>query len=310
MKIIIVGYGVQGKKRRLNIDNKSSIIAIVDPYYKLSDYNYIQDVPINTYNTVFICTPDSNKEEIINYCVEHNKNILVEKPLIFNSLKKLNNLEKKINKKKITLYTAYNHRFEPHIKTLKKIIKSKKFGKIYYCSLFYGNGTAKLVKKSNWRDQRSGVFGDLAPHLIDMCYFLFGINNVNSFKLVSSNNYENKAPDHVIIKNYNSKIKIFLEMTLCMWKNDFRCDLICEKGSIHINSLCKWGPTTIITRKRKLPSGKPSENKKTIISSDPTWFEEYKFFRKASKRRESYDSLKDISILKNILNIENEIKKK
>ena len=42
--------------------------------------------------------------------------------------------------KKLNVYTAYNHRFEPHLVKL-KISISKKLGKIYY-EYFYGNGTA------------------------------------------------------------------------------------------------------------------------------------------------------------------------
>ena len=40
---------------------------------------------------------------------------------------------------------AYNHRFEPHFMRL-KLIDANKLGKIYSCRMFYGNGTARLVK--------------------------------------------------------------------------------------------------------------------------------------------------------------------
>ena len=48
-----------------------------------------------------------------------------------------------------------------------------------------------------------------------------------------------------------------------MWRNTFKCDLIFEKGSIHVDSLCKWGPKFTI-RHRKFPSGKPREINKTL----------------------------------------------
>ena len=34
-----------------------------------------------------------------------------------------------------------------------------------------------------------------------------------------------------------------------MWKNSFNLDVIGEKGSAHINGLCKWGPSTLEIRK-------------------------------------------------------------
>ena len=49
-------------------------------------------------------------------------------------------------KNKCILYSAYNHRFEPNIIKLKKDLNLHK-SKIYNIRLFYGNGTAKNVKK-------------------------------------------------------------------------------------------------------------------------------------------------------------------
>ena len=51
-----------------------------------------------------------------------------------------------------------------------------KFGKPYYCKLFYGNGTARLVKKSLWKNKGSGVLSDLGSHLLATCRFFFGTN--------------------------------------------------------------------------------------------------------------------------------------
>ena len=67
---------------------------------------------------------------------------------------------------------------------MKKLIKSKKLGKIYSCRMFYGNGTAQLVRNSPWRDKSTGVLNDLGPHLLDTCEFLFG-NKLGYFKLTS-----------------------------------------------------------------------------------------------------------------------------
>ena len=40
---------------------------------------------------------------------------------------------------------------------MQQVIKSRSLGKIYYCNIFYGNGTARLVKNNNWRDKGLGV---------------------------------------------------------------------------------------------------------------------------------------------------------
>ena len=64
MKILIVGLGIQGKKRRKLI-KKNFFFASVDIKNKKADFNNIEDVPLNKYDTVFICTPDNVKLKII-----------------------------------------------------------------------------------------------------------------------------------------------------------------------------------------------------------------------------------------------------
>ena len=85
---------------------------------------------------VYIALPNFLHHEWALKSIKNKKHILVEKPLISNSLKILNNLKKAIKKKKIIFYTAYNHRFEPNIVEMKKLIKSKKLGKIYTCKIW------------------------------------------------------------------------------------------------------------------------------------------------------------------------------
>jgi len=75
------------------------------------------------------------------------------------------------------------------------------------------------------------------------------------------------------------KARIELEMTLLMWRNHFTCDILAEKGSAHIESLCKWGPSTFVHRTRVLPSGRPPEEAVTLTQEDPTWALEYAAFK-------------------------------
>ena len=47
----------------------------------------------------------------------------------------------------------------------------------------------------------------------------------------------------------------------------------------HIESLCKWGPTTSRIARRVLPSGRPPEKSVTLVQDDPTWALEYEHFK-------------------------------
>ena len=69
---------------------------------------------------LYFCTPDKEKIKILNYCVKFKKDVLIEKPLVASSQKNLK-LQVEANKKNLIIYTAYNHRFEPHLQILKKI---------------------------------------------------------------------------------------------------------------------------------------------------------------------------------------------
>jgi scyllo-inositol 2-dehydrogenase (NADP+) len=299
MKIVIVGLGIQGEKRKKNSD-KSDLIATVDPKNKNADYKNLEEVPIEKYDTVFICTPNKVKKKIIEFCLKEKKNFLVEKPLINKNID-LNRLSEKCRHSKVVGYTAYNHRFEPHFINIKNLLKKKKIGKIYYCKIFYGNGTAKLVKKSSWKDIGDGVISDLGSHLLDMVNFWFNCK-YKKFKIVKFKKFENNSPDYMNLIYESNSFFIELEATLCMWKNTFRCEIIGSKGSLSVESLCKWGPSTLIYRKRKYPSGAPKETARTLRMNDPTWRYEYLHFKKLI-RKKSYDNFKSDKIIKKIITL-------
>lgn len=278
IKVIVIGLGVQGKKRRKVAGD--DFVASVDPLNPDATYRDIQDVPIDSFDAALVCLPDEPKISVLEYLIKHKKHVLVEKPLWAPEDSDIIRLQKLADENRVYCYTAYNHRFEPHFMKMKALIDSQQLGKIYRCNLFYGNGTAKLVKASPWRDQGAGVLPDLGSHLLDLCDYWFGLDKQN-FHVVSSNAFENQAPDHVSIHSNASNPYLFLEMSLLSWRNHFTCDLYAENGTAHIRSLCKWGPTEFIVRERILPSGRPNETKETLINEDPTWALEYDHFKKS-----------------------------
>ena len=63
MKVVIVGLGTQGEKRKSNC-KKRDLVAIVDKFKKKADFKTLYQIPKKSYDTVFICTPDSQKKKI------------------------------------------------------------------------------------------------------------------------------------------------------------------------------------------------------------------------------------------------------
>jgi predicted dehydrogenase len=272
-KFVVVGMGVQGVKRRAII-GKSPCLT-VDPSVTTSDYGRIQDVPLDSFDVVFLCTPDAAKWEIVEYCVIHGKHVLIEKPFTLEPTEytKLSKLQETSGS---TVYVAYNHRFEPHIVRVKELLEQGVLGKIYTVSLSYGNGTAELVRLSEWRDTGLGVVADLGSHLLDMIDFWWGLEERN-IDFLDAKKIENGAYDHATFR-VSGHPSIYAETTMLSWRNDFRCDIRGSEGSAHISSLCKWGPTSLTIRGRVRPSGRPDEHSTMLVEADPTWETEFQHF--------------------------------
>ena len=277
VRVIVVGMGVQGHKRRQIAGG--DFVAAVDPVNVEAEYRRVEDVPAGTYDAALVCTPDEPKTDLLRYLLGQRKHVLVEKPLWAARDEEIEELENLARSKRAVCYTAYNHRFEPHYVRMRELVRSGVLGSIYRCRMFYGNGTARLVRDSAWRDQGAGVLPDLGSHLLDTARFWFGTLNC-TFQVISANCHENRAPDHVVIMSKQTVPALELEMTLLSWRNHFTCDVFAEKGSAHISSLCKWGPTTFCHRTRILPSGRPPEDVVTLEQSDPTWELEYEHFKR------------------------------
>lgn len=276
MRIAVVGLGVQGHKRREVAGAEA--VATVDPVHAQAQFRRIEDVPLDSYDAALVCTPDESKIALLTYLLTNGKHLLVEKPLFAESSEQLAELKNLAESKRATCYTAYNHRFEPHFVNMKRLLDSGRLGKVYCVRMFYGNGTARLVRESAWRDKGAGVLPDLGSHLLDTALFWLG-RPAAGFRIHSASRFENRAFDHVAFGAGGDPVLQF-EVTLLSWRNHHYTEVLAEKGSAHISSLCKWGPSTFTVRERKLPSGRPAEETETLEQPDPTWALEYAHFKR------------------------------
>jgi len=273
MRVAVIGLGVQGRKRRAIAGAQA--VAVVDPVADGADFKRIEDVPADSYDAACVCVPDDAKLAILRHLLSRGKHALVEKPLLA-AADEIGGLIELSRANRAACYTAYNHRFEPHIAKLKEIVDAGTLGSIYLAKIFYGNGTARDVRNSPWRDKGLGAFSDLGSHMLDMAHFLFGPHEATG-EMWSVNRFENKAPDHVLF-GFPGRPVLEMEATMLSWRNTFGLDVFGELGSAHIHCLCKWGPSTLTVRKRVLPSGRPAETVETLEQPDPTWQLEFDHF--------------------------------
>lgn len=299
MRFIVVGLGVQGKKRKQIAGE--FCVATVDPVVSGADYFDIRDVPLSEFDAALLCVPNTHKYELIKYLVGHRKHVLVEKPLLFPELEQFIEIEHLARDNRSLVYTAYNHRFEPNIVRAKEIIDQGVLGEVYRCDLFYGNGTAMLVRDSVWRDSGAGVIPDLGSHLLDIALYWFN-RPLDDVLLVSSDCYENRAPDHAVFHARESLPHLHCETTLLSWRNSFAAHILGEDGSLHLRSLCKWSESEIVLRRRVRPSGKPIEEKWTDPEGDPTWMREFQYFVRSCESPTT-SLLRDVQIAKGLLRL-------
>jgi len=275
MRVVVIGLGNQGRKRRAIA--ASEVVATVDPVAEDADYRAIDEVPVEAYDAALVCTPDDTKIGLLTTLLDSGKHILVEKPLLASSSAALERLADLARARRAVCYVAYNHRFEPHFIRMREVLESGSLGRVYLCRMFYGNGTARDVRDSPWRDQGAGVLSDLGSHLLDTALFWFGTID-RSLTVWSANRFETRAYDHIGF-GIRGLPSLAMEATLLSWRNHFTADVYGENGSAHIESLCKWGPSTFIRRTRVLPSGRPAEEAITLVQPDPTWMAEHRHFK-------------------------------
>lgn len=276
MRVIVVGLGIQGRKRQAVAG--ADVVATVDPVAPGATYRRVEDVPPADYDAALVCTPDEPKVALLTDLVERGKHVLVEKPLLAADESALRRLEQLIRSRGTVCYTAYNHRFEPHLVSMKQLIEDGSLGRIYQVSMFYGNGTARDVRNSPWRDQGLGVIPDLASHMLDLLLFYFG-RPEGPVQVWNCARFENAAFDYFALGFPEGRPRLMLEGTLLSWRNTFSLDVLAERGSAHVFGLCKWGPSSFVVRRRVLPSGRPPEDIHTLEQPDPTWAAEYDHFK-------------------------------
>jgi scyllo-inositol 2-dehydrogenase (NADP+) len=282
MRVVVAGLGVQGKKRSRIAG--ADLVATVDPLAEGADYHSLDEVPPADYDAVLLCVPDEVKPAVLPKVIAAGKHVMVEKPLIPPRGLDLHALEREARERGVAVYVAYNHRFEPHLVRLAELMREGVIGTPYRLSMFYGNGTARDVRDSPWRDQGLGVATDLAPHLLDLCLMITG-KPQGAARTWSARAHENAAWDHFLIGFPDADPHVTLEGTLLSWRNTFRLDLLGSDGSVHVDGLCKWGPSVLTLRRRVLPSGKPPEQSWTLEQADPTWELEYQHFRALCRAR-------------------------
>lgn len=272
--------GNLGRKRRDVRGDRCA--ATVDPVAPDADCREVGQCPGDSYDAAVPAVPTEAKLPLVEQLLSAGKHVLVDKPLPLDSREAADRLASPGSARRASLYTSDNHRFEPSIAALKGQLNAGTLGRIYHDRLVYANGTVGNVR-GTWRERGLGVLEDLAPHLIDLVGYLVGARP--RCAPVALNRHEADCYDQTILASDDDRL--VLETSYVSWKNTFSIELFGERGSAHVDGLCKWLGSRLTLRERVYPSGVPRERVQEWQGPDPTWREDIAHFEAMIRRGET-----------------------
>ena len=167
---------------------------------------------------VYLATPPKNNFKLLRKFINAKKNILIEKPGLI-KLDQYSKIEKDIKKNKVKLTFGYIYIYNNYIRLIKKIISSKKLGKIKYINF----------QRQNFgpiRNKVSSVY-DLATHDLSILNFLF--NKKMYLKKKIGHDILNKKNDDIAYMNLTvGNVKVDINVS---WLNPEKIRKIIIIGS-------------------------------------------------------------------------------
>lgn len=178
VRVAVIGYGYWGPNLTRNFHELplADLVAVADlkeERRKQALSRYPQIIATEDYQELFdlgldaivVSTPPATHHQIARECLEHNLQVLIEKPMTLKS-QDAEDLIQLADARGLTLMVGHTFEYNSAVIALKKLIDSGELGKIYYLD------SARLNLGLFQRD--SNVLWDLAPHDISILLYLMG----------------------------------------------------------------------------------------------------------------------------------------
>ena len=184
LKIAVIGYGYWGPNLVRNFTNleNSTVSHVVDEspdrlekvkklYPSINATSSLTEILENPeIDCIIIATPISTHYDIAKKALEHNKHVLVEKPMT-NSVKHAKELIELSKKKKKVLMVDHTYLYTGAIQKIKKIIDKNMIGEIQYID-------STRINLGLFQSDVN-VLWDLAAHDISICSYLMNENPIS-----------------------------------------------------------------------------------------------------------------------------------
>ena len=196
MKYALIGCGriaVNHIKAALN--NKLQIVAVCDVIEEkmealLAKYNLQNETSIKRYTDykqmlaenadielISIATESGLHAEIALYCIEHNKNVIIEKPMAM-SIDDADKIIEAAEKYGVKVSACHQNRFNVAVQKMRKALEAGRFGKISHGSIHVRwNRDKNYYDQAPWRGtwaQDGGALMNQCIHGIDLLRWMMG----------------------------------------------------------------------------------------------------------------------------------------
>ena len=149
--------------------------------YQLKDVkqytDYQEMIDKEKLDLIAICTESGKHGQIALYCLNHNINIIVEKPIAL-SLKEADEMIALADEKDLILCACHQNRFNKSISKIREAIEAGRFGKLFHGTAHIRwNRGKQYYDQADWRGtwaQDGGALMNQCIHNIDLLRWMMG----------------------------------------------------------------------------------------------------------------------------------------
>jgi UDP-N-acetyl-2-amino-2-deoxyglucuronate dehydrogenase len=253
VKFAVVGCGHIGKRHaQLIKQNPQAELAALIDIKKPELLNIQFNVPFfsslkeflesNTATDVVnIATPNGLHAQQAIECLQHDKHVVIEKPMTLHSTD-ANAIINAANKYGKQVFIVKQNRYSPPVAWLKKIIDENILGKIFSVQInCFWNRDERYYTKDSWHRSKTldgGTLFTQFSHFIDIFYWIFGdIKNISArFQSFNHKHLTEFEDSGVVLFEFGENSLGCLNFSTAVWNKNFESciTIIAANGSVKI----------------------------------------------------------------------------
>lgn len=260
VRIALVGCGQIGRlhAKRLKEDGRAEIVALVDPVPASRDalrqfapyaYHFTPTIDLfrpDEFDAVVLCTPTGQHFDQVRTILCRGWHVLCEKPLADSRERIVKLIAEAEAEKGLLLSLAYQRRYWPTFRTLRREIQSGRWGAVRSVTITAMERWQPTIA-GTWRDDPAanpgGFVGDAGSHKIDMLFYLTGLTPSESTPLEVTGFTDNRGSRVPIVSTMSGRLgTVDISMTFVGDAQHHREDVHvhCEEADLLLRDNAVW----------------------------------------------------------------------